>query len=242
MLTRACGILLFGLTLALTPAAPAFARPPVASPAVATPLPDPAEPVQFYVFSLNDTPVAEAAQAVVGGALSYDLDVDPAVEGLVTFRADGWYGSEALLQDFGAALLDQDVALMQTAPRTYALIPRANIAVLRSRGGVLMTRPEPAGARPPVPAAMEAPATVYGQARWWDGAFGGLLLFFGGALAGGAALLAGLIVYCRAQARPPVVSPRLRLTDQQSRDHPSAMVTTADPDLVIPRFDPPPRV
>ena len=133
-------------------AAPAAAQAQPVAPA-ASPIPAAAEPLQFYVFSFTDTPVAEAAQDVVGGALAYDLTIDPAVDGIVTFRANGWYSSDALLKDFGAALLDQDVALMRTGPGAYAVVPRANVPMMLARGGSLMALPEPTTARPPVPAA-----------------------------------------------------------------------------------------
>ena len=72
---------LLALGLCLSPAmiSPVLAEAPAASP-----VPAAAEPVQFYVFSFTDTPVAEAAQDIVGGALAYDLTADPAVDGIVT--------------------------------------------------------------------------------------------------------------------------------------------------------------
>ena len=215
-------------------AAPALAQAPAASP-----IPAAAEPVQFYVFSFTDTPVAEAAQDVVGGALAWDLTIDPAVDGLVTFRADGWYTGEALLKDFGAALLDQDIALMRTGAGAYAVIPRANVPMMLARGGVLMTLAEPTTARPPVPApSATAPTAVYGKDRWWDGTFTALLIFFGGALAGGAALFGGQTVYRRAEARGRIAAPQLRLTDQRQRFERPTEGAPADPGLVIPRFTP----
>lgn len=215
-------------------AAPALAQAPAASP-----IPAAAEPVQFYVFSFTDTPVAEAAQDVVGGALAWDLTIDPAVDGLVTFRADGWYTGEALLKDFGAALLDQDIALMRTGAGAYAVIPRVNVPMMLARGGVLMTLAEPTTARPPVPApSATAPTAVYGKDRWWDGAFTALLIFFGGALAGGAALFGGQTVYRRAEARGRIAAPLLRLTDQRQRFERPTEGAPADPGLVIPRFTP----
>ena len=222
---------LLALTLA---ASPGLAQAPAASP-----IPAAAEPVQFYVFSFTDTPVAEAAQDVVGGALAWDLTIDPAVDGLVTFRADGWYTGEALLEDFGAALLDQDIALMRTGAGAYAVIPRANVPMMLARGGVLMTLAEPTTARPPTPAATgAAPTAVYGEDRWWDGAFTALLIFFGGALAGAAALFGGQTVYRRAEARGRIAAPLLRLTDQRLRFERPAEGAPADPGLVIPRFTP----
>ncbi len=209
-----------------------------ASQAAATPVPASAEPVQFYVFSFTDTPIAEAAQDVVGGALAYDLEIDPAVEGVVSFRADGWSTGDALLKDFGAALLDQDVALMRTGPGAYAVIPRSNIPMLLARGGVLMALPEPASAAPPASAPVAAPAVVYGRDRWWEGAFSALLIFFAGALAGAAAFFGGHIIYRRAEARARPSPPLLRLTDRRVRIERSTDSPDGDPELVIPRFSP----
>ena len=201
-----------------------------------------AEPLQFYVFSFTDTPVAEAAQDVVVGALAYDLTVDPATEGLVSFRADGWSTGEALLKDFGAALMDQDIALMRTGPGAYALIPRANMPMLMARGAVLMAPPEPtltrSAAAQPEPLARTA---VYGRERWWEGAFSALLIFFAGALAGGAALFGGQTVYRRAEAQGRIAAPLLRLTDQRRRSERPSDGVEADPELVIPAFEDRPR-
>lgn len=213
---------------------------PVAAQAPATaPIPAAAEPLQFYVFSFTDTPVAEAAQDVVGGALGYELTLDPAVDdGIVTFRADGWYSSDALLKDFGAALLDQDIALMRTGRGAYAVVPRTNVPMMMARGGTLMTLAEPATASPPIAvAAVDAPAVVYGRDRWWEGAFTALLIFFGGALAGAAALFGGQTVYRRAEERTRIAAPLLRLTDQRQPVARPPEGAEVDPDLVIPRFD-----
>lgn len=216
-------------------AAPALAQAPATAP-----VPAAAEPLQFYVFSFTDTPVAEAAQDIVGGALAWDVTIDPAVDGIVTFRADGWYSSDALLKDFGSALLDQDIALMRTGPGAYALVPRANVPMMLARGGSLMALAEPTTARPPVPAATAAPPTVvYGKDRWWDGAVAALLIFFGGALAGATALFGGQTVYRRAEERARIAAPLLRLTDQRRAAPRLVEGAEADPDLVIPRFDDP---
>jgi hypothetical protein len=221
---------LLGLTLGL--AAPALAAAPS--------LPAAAEPLQFYAFSFTDTPAEEAAQDVVVGALARDLQVDPAVDGLVTFRADGWYSDEALLQDFGTALLDQDIALMRTGPGAYAVVPSANVPMLMARGGTLMRLPEPASARAPSP----APASSAGEtstarrAGWWDNALAAMLLFFAGAAAGAAALFGGQIVHRRAMAETARLSPPLlRLTDQRLKLRPPVDVAEADPELIIPRFE-----
>lgn len=222
--------ILLGLMLGL--ATPAMAAAPTLPPA--------AEPLQFYVFSLTDTPAAEAAQDVIVGALARELEVDPAVDGLVTFRADGWYSDEALLQDFGTALLDQDIALVRTGPGAFAVVPRANVPMMLARGGTLMRLPEPASARAPTPRAAgeEASAAPTG-AGVWDNAFAALLLFFAGAAAGAAALFGGQIVHRRATAveKARLSPPLLRLTDQRLRLRPPAEVAEADPELIIPRFE-----
>lgn len=220
--------ILLGLTLGL--ATPVGAATPTLPPA--------AEPLQFYVFSFTDTPAEEAAQDVVVGALARDLTVDPAVDGLVTFRADGWYSDEALLQDFGTALLDQDIALMRTGPGAYAVVPRANVPMLMARGGTLMRLPEPATARAPSPVASTGETTTGRQSGWWDNALSAMLLFFAGAAAGAAALFAGQVVHRRATAATVRLSPPLlRLTDQRLRLRPPADVAEADPELIIPKFE-----
>lgn len=220
--------IVLGLTLGL-------ATPAMAS---GSPLPPAAEPLQFYVFSFTDTPAEEAAQDVIVGALARDLQVDPAVEGPVTFRADGWYSEQALLQDFGTALLDQDIALMRTGPGAYAIVPRANVPMLMARGGTLMRLPEPASARAPAPGATASDGTAARRTGWWDNAFAALVLFFAGAAAGAAALFGGQTVYRRARGEAVRLSPPpLRLTDQRLRLQPPADVAEADPDLIIPRFE-----
>jgi len=76
----------------------------------ATPVPAPVSSpaaAQFYVLSFTDAPIAEVAEAVVGGALSRDLAIDPAVEGTMSFTVEGAFTPEALLQEFGTAALDQ---------------------------------------------------------------------------------------------------------------------------------------
>jgi hypothetical protein len=223
----------FGSALVLALGSAACAAPSGA-PALSTA----AEPVQFYVFSFTETPVAEAAQDVVGSALGYDLRIDFAAEGVVTFSANGLYSGEALLQDFGSALLDQDIALIRTAPGTYALIPRANVPMLMARGGVLMTLPTPALPSGPARVIAEpVPTPVYGRARWWDGAFGALFVFLAGAIAGGAALFVGQAVYRRAETQVPLSEPALRLTDQRTSWPRTDEAAEGDTDLVIPTFD-----
>lgn len=214
--------------------------PMIPAQAAATALPAAAEPLQFYVFSFTDTPAAEAAEDVVVGALARELLVDPAVDGLVTFRADGWYSDEAILQDFGTALLDQDIALVRTGPGAYAVVPRLNVPMLLARGGTVMRLPEPASAQAPagVPAATGDDRTAAGQTGWWNSAFAALMLFFAGAGAGAAALFAGQTVHRRAAAGTARLSPPLlRLTDQRLRLKPPSDVAEGDPELIIPSFE-----
>lgn len=215
----------------------AAATPSLARSTGATILPAAAEPVQFYVFSFTETPVAEAAQDVVGAALGYDLTVDPAVQGVVSFRAEGWFSGDALLKDFGTALLDEDIALVRNVPGAYALIPRANVPMMLARGGVLMILPEPASARTPAVAPVAAPMPLPGDEPWWDNAFTALLIFFAGTLAGGAALLGGQTVYRRAEARARPTPLPLLLTDQRPGADRSGVMPLPDPSLVIPRFE-----
>jgi hypothetical protein len=230
-----CLLTAISVLLMLSSAPPALARTPAASMTVA-------DPAQLYVFSFNDTPAAEAAQDVVSGALAYDLSVDPAVDGVVSFRAEGWSTGDALLRDFGTALLDQDIALMRTGAGTYALIPRANVPVLLSRGGVLMTLPDPASATPPQAAAVAAAAPPPREGdRWWESALAALFIFFAGSLAGAAALFGGQTVYRRAEVRSRLFPPPLQLTDGRQRIESLPETPLPDDDLVIPRFDASPQ-
>jgi hypothetical protein len=228
MLTR----FVIALVLTLVGAVPVAAAP--TTPAVS----QAAEPLQFYVFSFTDTPAAEAAQDVVIGALAYDLQVDPAVVGIVTFQADGWYSGEALLRDFGTALLDEDLALIRTGPGAYALVPRANAPMLMARGGVVMRLAEPVTARPALGPDDQGLPPPDGAPRWWQGAVGALMLFLAGAASGAAALTAGSTILRRAKARQlQMVAPVLRLTDQRARLETPVEAAQLDPDLVIPRFE-----
>lgn len=228
MLTR----FVIALVLTLIGAVPVAAAP--TTPAVS----QAAEPLQLYVFSFTDTPAAEAAQDVVIGALAYDLQVDPAVDGIVTFQADGWYSGEALLRDFGTALLDQDLALIRTGLGAYALVPRANAPMLMARGGVVMRLAEPVTARPTLGPDDQGLPTPDGAPRWWQGAIGALMLFLAGAASGAAALIAGSTVWRSAKARQlQMVAPVLQLKDQRARLETPVEADRLDPDLIVPRFE-----
>ncbi len=225
--------LLLAILLAAAPTGSIAAVPAAAA------LSPAAEPLQFYVFSFTDTPAAEAAQDVVVGALAHDLDIDPAVEGVVTFRADGWYSGDALLRDFGTALLDQDLALVRTGRGAYALVPRTNAAILMARGGVVMQLSDAGTVRAPVaPASETAPSLVRETKGWWSGAAAALVLFFAGAAAGAAALFAGQATWRRATADPArLAAPVRRLSDRSPAPQPRGDAISPDPDLVIPRFE-----
>lgn len=229
--------LLLALLLGLFAVAPAIAAPGAGTVSQA------AEPLQFYVFSFTDTPASEAATDIVSGALAHDLEIDPAVDAVVTFRADGWYSEDALLRDFGTALLDQDIALMRTGAGAYALVPRVNAPILMARGGQVMRLAEPSATRQPIRGGLETDDVAAPASSWWEGAAAALTLFFAGAAAGAAALFAGQAAWRRAavdqDALPP---PLLRLTDQRLRFQTPIETArqepeSADPELIIPRFE-----
>lgn len=192
---------------------------------------------QFYVLSFTDAPVAEVAEAVVGGALSRDLAIDPAVSGAMSFTAEGAFTSDALLQEFGTAALDQDLALMQSQSGDLALVPRANMAAEMADGSVLVAL-TPSGGTAPATTATVAPASppvTYGQTRWWEGPVGGLLIFLIGAASGAGALFAGQHVL---RPRGPVSPALIRITHTStSAVEPTAASWPDDPELTIPRFE-----
>jgi hypothetical protein len=222
--------LLLPVLAALFAVAPAIAAPRAGT------VPEAAEPLQFYVFSFTDTPASEATD-IVSGALAHDLEIDPAVDAIVTFRADGWYSEEALLRDFGTALLDEDVVLVRTGAGAYALAPRVNAPMLTARGGVVLRLQEPKVSRPPSgPNGDQRTAPVPPVPPWWDGVLWGMSLFSIGAAAGAAAVVCGKAVWRRSQAAPirqgPVV---LRLTHARPQPLPEP-APKPDPELVIPDF------
>lgn len=210
--------------LLLTCAAPAVAQ---------SPQPQPAATSQFYLLSFEDAPVAEVAEAVVGGALSQAVSVDPAVDATVSFQVEGAFTPQALLEEFGTAALDADLVLVRSRAGDLAVLPRADLGRELARGGVLIARPEPVTASPAVAAATAARAPItYGRDRWWDGPVGGLLLFLGGVGTGALALRGGQVWIRRRQ--PVTVATTPRLTYQPT---PIAEAAPADPELIIPRFE-----
>lgn len=208
--------------LVLTCAPPALAQTP-----------EPAPTSQFYVLSFDDAPVSEVAEAVVGGALSQAVSVDPAIDATVSFQVEGAFTPQALLEEFGTAALDADLVLVRSRAGDLAVLPRGDLARELARGGALIARPEPSGTAraAAVAAPVRAPIT-YGEARWWDGAAGGLLLFLGGVATGALALRSGQEWARRRQ--PAAMTTTTRLTYQPT---PMAEAAPGDPELIIPRFE-----
>lgn len=196
------------------------------------PVPAASEPAQFYVLSFADAPIVEVAEAVVGGALSRDLAIDPAIEGTMSFTAEGAFTAEALLQEFGTAALDQDVALMASRAGDLVLVPRANMAAEMRAGAVLVAL---AATTPTAAAKATATAApvVYGRDRWWEGPVGGLLIFLTGAVSGAGALYAGQRIL-----RPVGPTSPTLIRIAHAPTPPVEPTTWADdPELTIPRFE-----
>ncbi len=207
-----------------------WAREGEAAPApVSVPAPAPA---QFYVLSFTDAPIAEVAEAVVGGALSRDLAIDPAIEGTMSFTAEGAFTAEGLLQEFGTAALDQDVALMASRAGDLAMVPRANMAA-EMRDGAVLVALTPSGMAAPVTATATATPIAYGRDRWWEGPVGGVLIFLTGAASGAGALYAGQRIL------RPVGPPSPTLIRLAHKPTPPVEPTAwaDDPELTIPRFE-----
>ena len=226
----------------LASSAPAWSRSPTTQPPAAAaqpPVPDASGPAQFYVLSFTDAPVTEVIEAVVGGSLGQAASVDAAIDGTMSFRAEGWYSPDALLAEFGAALLDQEVAMVRSAAGDLAVVPRADIAPELARGAALLTTGTSlvtgASAAAAVAATGPAAPIVYGDTRWQDGPAGALLIFLAGCAAGAGALAGGTLVRRRLAPRAPAAS-RLMIAYAPP---PPASAPVEDPDLVIPRFDAP---
>ena len=220
--------------------APAWSRS-VTAPAPGTPAEQPVAdasgPAQFYVLSFTDAPVTEVIDAVVGGALGQVASVDAAIDGTMSFRAEGWFSPDALLAEFGSALLDQELAMVRSAAGDLAVVPRSDIAPELARGAVLVSSaasPVP-GAAAGVAAAGPAAPIVYGEARWQDGPAGALLIFLAGCAAGAGALAAGTLVRRRLARRTPAAA-LLKIAYAPPPPRPAPV---EDPDLVIPCFDAP---
>ena len=218
----------------------ALARAPVALPV--TPSVVAAAPAaQFYVLSFTDAPIAEVAEAVVGGALSRDLVIDPAIAGTMSFAAEGAFTAEALLQEFGSATLEQDVALVRSRAGDLSLVPRSNMAAALARGSdlVALAPPGAASSLDRTAATTEATPSVYGGARWWEGPFGGLLIFLTGAVSGAGALFAGQRLLRPAGPNAPAM---VRITHTAAvADDPADRERPEDHELTIPRFESRPR-
>ncbi len=220
--------------------APAWSKSPTAltpGTAAAQPVEDASGPAQFYVLSFTDAPVTEVIDAVVGGALGQAASVDAAIDGTMSFRAEGWFSPDSLLAEFGAALLDQEVAMVRSTAGDLAVVPRSDIAPELARGAVLVTSAANpvAGTGASVPVTGPAAPIVYGETRWQDGPAGALLIFLAGCATGAGALAGGTLVRRRLARRTPAAA-QLRIAYAPP---PPAPAPVEDPDLVIPRFDAP---
>ncbi len=223
-----------GLTLGLATAglsgSPTRAQGvPSAISSASTPIDNPA---QFYVLSFTDQPIAEVAEEVIGGGLSQTVSVDPAIDDIMSFQVQGAFTTDALLAEFGEALLDRDAALVRSSQGDLAVVLRANLANEIAKGAhlVAVSAPAPQAPRATAVATGPTPAITYGKDRWQDGPLGALLLFFSGALAGAAGLRGGQILRARRASREPVL---LMIT----HDAPSSETSQVeDTDLTIPRF------
>ena len=217
----------------------AFAMPavvqaqPVSVPQVSTP-----DPARFYLLSFTDAPIAEVAEAVITGGLNQDFVLDPAVEGTLSFQVEGAFTEQALLAEFGTALLDQDAALIRARDGSLSIVARDNLVLSTARGASLIALPVAAIApssdtRTPT----RREPIAYGQDRWWDGTIGGLLLFLGGAMSGAAALFAGQWIWWRRSlTAAPSAPPMLQLANARPIEMDREMVWAEDNELVIPRF------
>ena len=218
------GVSGFGSALAEAKAPPAVAVPPSA---------------QFYVLSFTEAPIAEVAEAVVGGALSRELSIDPAIDGTMSFSAEGAFTSEALLNEFGTAVLDQDVALMRSRAGALSLMPRSNMAAELARGSVLVALAPPGTGQPARLTQTAAAPIIYGTARWWEGPVGGLLIFLTGAASGAGALYAGQRLLRPAGPSGPAL---IRIAHERTvPDVPPKRDGMDDPELTIPHFESRPR-
>ncbi len=220
-----------GLVLSLctlgTVTLPAVAENPVVEMA--------AEPAQFYVLSFTDQPIDEVAEAVIGGALSQTASVDPAIDDVMSFQAEGSFTPDGLLADFGEALLDRDVALVRSRQGDLSLVLRANLGSELAKGAVLVASSAPVKPiDPPMAKSSVVAPITYGRDRWQDGPLGALLVFLAGALSGAFALRGSQIM--RARTVGAVRPARLLITREPP--NPEHHVPAEDAELVIPRFKP----
>jgi hypothetical protein len=195
---------------------------------------------QFYVLSFTDAPIGEVAEAVVGGALSRDISIDPAIDGTMSFSAEGAFTPEALLQEFGTAALDLDIALIQSRAGALSLVPRSNMASELAKGSSLVALAPPVPGSPARAAATATPPIVYGSARWWDGPVAGLLLFLTGAVSGAGALFVGQRLLRPMEPRPSPAMIRITHT-APAPDGSARGEGLEDLELTIPRFETSPR-
>jgi len=169
---------------------------------------------QYYVLSFTGTPAAEAAEDVIVGSLRQSVSIDPAVDALVTFQAEGWFSDRMLLEEFGAALMEGNAALVRRGA-DLAIVPRSDLPAEILEGAVLIATPGPAAplARPDpsTPPSAYRPV-IYGAGRGTANWLIGVLIFAVGAVAGAAGLRAKQLVWDKRAPEPDlIVAPGLRL-------------------------------
>lgn len=168
---------------------------------------------RYYVLSFTGTPAAEAAEDVIVGALGQSVSIDSAVDALVTFQAEGWFSDRRLLEEFGAALMEGNAALVRR-DAGLAIVPRADLSAEVLEGGELVATPGPAmpaaGRAPSAPAAYRP--VVYGADRGALNWLTGVLIFAVGIGVGVAGLRGTQFVRARrAGAQVLIAVPGLRL-------------------------------
>lgn len=89
-----------------------------------------AQSTATYTFAFNDAEIRQVAEEVLGATLGLSYEIDPAVQGRMSFRIDQRLTRDQLLAAFEAALSSQDIALVRSEGRVR-LTPRA-----RARQGV----------------------------------------------------------------------------------------------------------
>lgn len=210
-------------TLAL--AAPAPAQQQV-TPAGA----DASGAAQFFLLSFNEAPLAEVVDGVVVSGLSQDVEIDPAAVGDISFTAEGWYTSDALLRDLGSALLDRDLALVREGDGGLKVVLEANLTRETAAGAAVLAvhaAPLPQVGPSASPKAAYRPVR-YGERR--ADPWGHLLAFLAGAAAMGAGVWARPRVAGWLRRLRPEPAPVLQISFQPQ----PVVEDVVDPELVVP--------
>lgn len=83
-----------------------------------------AQSAASYAFAFNDAEIRQVAEEVLGVALGTSYEIDPTVEGRMSFRIDQRLTREQLLAAFEAALSAHDVVMVRSG-NMLRLVPRA---------------------------------------------------------------------------------------------------------------------